>query len=70
MARHNFEIQHQTLAEGWVNTWSDENGTPIRFTTRRAANNSLHIYLRELKLDEAVGVIGRYDESEFRVARI
>ena len=70
MQRSRFEIQHQTLAAGWVNTWSDENGEPIRFVTRHSAEHCLRKYLRELKSDTDAGIIGPYDETEFRIAPV
>jgi hypothetical protein len=63
-----FEVQHFTLACGWVNTWSDGRGRPVRFRSRASAIKELRDYLCDLQRDIDAGRIGPYDRSEFRIA--
>ena len=65
-----FEVQHLTLAEGWVNTWLDDQGSPVRFHTRGAAVAQLRSYLRALQDDVRRGSIRAYDKAEFRVSEV
>lgn len=62
-----YEIQHFTLADGWVNTWSQD-GKPETFPTEAAANDALDDFLTEVEASIAVGDMeGGYDRSEFRI---
>ena len=65
-----FEVQHLTLANGWVNTWSDDKGSPVWFNTRSCANRELSEYLYELRKDIRSGRIRSYEQAEFRVAAV
>ncbi|PTN12504.1 hypothetical protein [Nitrosomonas aestuarii] len=49
-----YEIQHKTLGQGWINTWS-ENGRPVRFPALEEARMELEDYLQtrpELSSDD------------------
>jgi hypothetical protein len=42
-----FEIQHRTLAHGWVNTWTDTSGQPVTFATQEQAEAELRDYVQD-----------------------
>lgn len=65
-----FEIQHYTVSEGWVSTWSDENGIPVSFKTVAAAENAFRDFWTELQDSAIAGDIEPYDYNEFRIAEI
>lgn len=67
---HWFEVQHDTVADGWINTWSDEKGRLARFRSRATAQKELTTYLENLHEDVSAGRIAPYLDDEFRVARI
>jgi len=65
-----FEIQHYTFIDGWVNTWSDLEGRPIRFETSLMAEIELRLFLGDLQDSVDAGEIQPYDELEFRVVGV
>lgn len=44
-----FEIQEFTLFDGWINTWSDENGKPSQFKTEVEAWDELDGFLSDMQ---------------------
>lgn len=67
-----FEIQHFTLCDGWINTWSDgETGKPTIYDDYDQAKADLADFLDQE--DEAYfnGYIeDRYHADEFRIMEI
>jgi len=65
-----YEVQHNTLADGWINTWLyDEGGglEPETFATKEAAEAALDEYLQDLEEECDAGNIEPYGRDEFRV---
>ena len=67
-----YEVQHNTLTDGWINTWlyddGDGNGLrPETFASEGEARAALDEYLEELEEEHRAGNIGRYEPDEFRV---
>ena len=42
-----YEVKHYTLADGWVNCWSDDCEKPILYPDRQSAEQALHDFLEE-----------------------
>jgi hypothetical protein len=55
-----YEIQHSTLCEGWVNTWTDD-GEPTVFATKAEAARELGEFLED-RPDE--------DPEQYRIAAV
>ncbi len=64
-----WEVQHYTLADGWVNTWEDSEG-PVTFETEARAQKALDSYLYGNTLDALRGDGVAFDPEEFRVKEI
>lgn len=65
-----YEIQHNTLADGWINTWLFDDGDGLKsetFASEAEARAALDEHLEDLAEEFRAGHIGRYDPSEFRV---
>jgi len=66
-----YEVQTQTFANGWVNTWmyedANSNMRPETFATEEAAQAALDDYLQELAEDVALGNITDYEREDFRI---
>lgn len=68
-----FEIQHFTLCDGWINTWSDDHGHPIPFTTEKEAQQALNEFFDELQESVERGDMDKhsmYDQDVFRIVPI
>lgn len=42
-----FEIQHNTLCDGWANTWTDDTGKKTVFTSYAQAADELEQYFKD-----------------------
>lgn len=66
-----YEIQHNTLADGWVNTWfvSDDSGAlyPETFETANEAEIALAEFLFDLAEEHHAGQIAAYDPDDYRI---
>lgn len=70
-----FEIQHYTLCDGWINTWTvtNEDGTeePETFDSYNDAWDSLIDFLQQEDQDYFNGYIeSRYTADEFRIVEV
>lgn len=71
-----WEVQHHTLCQGWVNTWSEEvDGVshPLRYESRAAAEADLFDFIQEIDLELASGERdpdSGFDTEDFRVVEI
>ena len=66
-----YQIETFTLCDGWVNTWQDDNGTPIVFTTEVAALAELNEFLHDVESAYINGDIATpYDACEYRVSKL
>lgn len=67
-----YEIQHFTLCDGWINTWSDcETGEPVIYDSYDQARDDLADFLDQE--DEAFfngWIESRYQADEFRIVEI
>ena len=69
-----YEVQHYTLCDGWVNTWTisegDDDPIPQVFATRDEAQAELDEFLRDIQDEIDCGDRAPdegYDASEFRI---
>ena len=70
-----YEVQHYTLCEGWINTWSDYdedgNETPSTYDSFEDALNELDSFLDdEQEAFEEGNIESPYDRDEFRIAEV
>jgi len=70
-----YEVQHYTLCDGWINTWSDYdedgNETPSTYDSFEDALNELDSFLDdEQEAFEEGNIESPYDRDEFRIAEI
>ena len=70
-----FEVQHYTLCDGWVNTWSDydedDNETPSTYDSFEDALNELDSFLDdEQEAFEEGNIESPYDRDEFRIVEV
>lgn len=71
-----YEIQQYTLCDGWINTWSIEEGgvsKPLVFDTKEEAQKELDDFLREIA--EEIEYVERepengYDAEDFRIEEV
>lgn len=71
-----YEIQHFTICDGWVNTWTicheDGSTTPVTFATEADAIAALAEFLAEIEEEIAAGERGTdegYTSDEFRIVQ-
>ena len=76
MTQQHFEVQHHTIADGWVNCWTDidvyDNETPSRYDTFKGAMDDLDDMFDEVEQDILMGFRDedtRYNESEYRIVK-
>jgi hypothetical protein len=71
-----WEVQHHTLCQGWINTWSEEvDGVsrPLIYPSQAEAQFELQEFLREIAEEIAYGERdpdNGYDAEEFRVVEV
>lgn len=67
-----YEIQHFTLADGWINTWSDgETGEPTVYDRLTDARIDLRVFLQDTyEAYENGWLESMYQENEFRIVEI
>lgn len=74
MARR-YEVQMNTLCQGWTNVWSENSGDsderPLTFASRKAAQDEIDKYLRDMEEAVSLGHISDYESPEdFRILEI
>lgn len=67
-----YEVQHFTLCDGWINTWTniddDGNDTPSVYETEEAAKKALDEYLFDTFIAYMNGDLAEpYNHNEFRI---
>ena len=71
-----WEVQHHTICQGWINTWSEEvDGVsrPLIYPSEAEAQFELQEFLREIAEEIAYGERdpdNGYDAEEFRVVEV
>jgi hypothetical protein len=70
-----YEVQHYTLCDGWINTWSDYdedgNETPSTYDSFEDALNELDSFLDdEQEAFKEGNIESPYDREEFRIVEI
>lgn len=67
-----YEIQHYTLCDGWINTWSDaETGEPTIYDSYDQARDDLADFLDQEAQSYFNGDIeSRYQADEFRIVEV
>lgn len=65
-----YEVQHYTLCDGWINTWTVDD-KPEYFDSYEDAEASLAYFLKQEKLAYKRGEIdGMYEADEFRIEEV
>lgn len=70
-----YEIQHLTLCDDWVNTWTtydqDKNEIPTIFDSYQDAQNALSDFLKEeLREYQDGNIASPYTSEEFRIVEL
>jgi hypothetical protein len=69
-----YEVQHYTLLDGWINTWSyaEADGVmqPETFATADEAKAALDEFFQDLEEEVLTGQSGPYSREEFRVEHV
>jgi hypothetical protein len=69
-----YEVQHYTLAYGWINTWSYAESDGVlhaeTFTTDDEAEAALDEFFTDLEEEVAAGNIASCDRDQYRVRRV
>jgi hypothetical protein len=67
-----FEVQHYTLCDGWINTWSDgETGEPTVYDSFEDALNELDSFLADEEEEYTNGNIeSPYSRDEFKIVEV
>jgi hypothetical protein len=70
-----YEVQHYTLCDGWINTWTtyddNDNEIPIIYDTHEDAEEALDNFLSEEKKAFKRGEIDNmYEADEFRIEEV
>ncbi len=74
MSKEHFEVQHWTVADGWVNTWTtydeNDNETPTTYESFKNALFDLDDLFDEVEAEFISGAReDRYDDSDYRIVR-
>jgi len=69
-----YEVQHYTWADGWINTWTDDD-QPVTYATEAEAQKALDEFLEEEKEEAALAALNGedfypYDPDEFRIWQV
>jgi hypothetical protein len=65
-----YVVEHQTLCDGWINTWSVDD-EPEVFNSYEEAQNALDWFLKEEKKAFKRGEIDNmYEADEFRISEL
>jgi len=66
-----YEVQHYTLLDGWINTWSyaEADGVmqPETFATAEEAKAALDEFFEDLEEEVAAGQMAPHARDQFRV---
>jgi len=63
-----FEIQEYTLCDGWINTWSYDDGKPVVFSSYEEANQELKDFLLDQrKAVEDGDMAEKYSLEDYRI---
>lgn len=65
-----YAVLTDTFVEGWVNTWTDEEGYPLTFDTLEDAQKALDLYLMELSIECDLGNIEDYNSEDYRIVEV
>jgi hypothetical protein len=73
-----YQIETFSLADGWVNTWTEPAERrdniyperPVTFATHLEAVAALNVYWVDLQHQVAMGDVMPYDRDDFRVVQI
>ncbi len=79
--KNRYEVQHFTLCDGWVNTWSSTEKSPDgrfievpeTFPTRKEAQEALDEFLADIQDEIDAGQRAAdegYDPDNFRIAQV
>lgn len=60
-----WEVQEDTVVDGWTNTWRDEQGELQRFDSRDDAEAELDTFMVDVELDGL-----DYDRENYRVVQV
>jgi hypothetical protein len=74
MSKEHFEVQHWTVADGWVNCWTmidhEDNEHPQIYDTFKEAMDDLDDLFDEVLAEFAAGHReDKYDDSDYRIVK-
>jgi hypothetical protein len=67
-----YEVQHNTLCDGWINCWTQDD-KPMTFATEAEAQAEIDDFLSDIEAEIASGDRAHdegYDPSEFRIVNV
>jgi hypothetical protein len=64
-----FEIQTYTLCAGWINIWADD-GEPVLFDTREAAQAELADFLAEQAHAVQLGYLEDFSAEDYKIEEV
>jgi hypothetical protein len=65
-----YAIETDTFCDGWVNTWTDDDESPVLFDTLEQAQQELADYLFELSIEVDLGNIEDYSPEDYRIGEV
>jgi hypothetical protein len=66
-----FEIQEYTLCDGWINTWSEDDGSPVRFSSLAEAEKELQDFIFDQNEAVFMGCMAEcYDIDDYRIVPV
>ncbi len=78
--RPRWEVQHYTVCDGWINTWTicstiasggHAKETPVTFPTYKKANEELEQFLADVvRAVKDKDMLEPYDREEFRIVKV
>ena len=65
-----YAIETATFCDGWVNTWIDDDESPVLFDTLKQAQQELADYLFELSIEVDLGNLQDYSPEDYRISEV
>lgn len=65
-----YEILTYTLCDGFINTWTDDDGDSVVFDTLAEAEKELAEYVHDLEMAYAEGDLSKYSAEDFKIAPV
>lgn len=66
-----FEVQEYTFCDGWINTWTECDGSPSYFVTREEAQQELdNLLFDQNEAFEQGLMIDKYESENYRIVEV